>query len=413
MIAFESLSPTLRAVFALWSLLLCLACIGCAALAALEKRLRYAAPAFFIFAPSYYMWQAIFDLSLSVRMGTPPSALSAPTALSWGLWLAVFVLLSAAAVLLLLTVIRNERSRVTPGAIKVFLDRFPCGVCCFSDSGRVLFSNVCMNKLSVALTGEPLLNGIRFKDAAAGGIFEVGGRMRRFTCSEFYIDGHRLQEMIASDVTAEYARTQALERDKAELSRMNRELKEYILGIDDAVRRQEILQAKVNIHDEMNRLMLSTTAADGGDAGELDRIFSLWERNTLLLCMEAEEAAETESGVEELANALRISVVWRDPLPDTLTAEQRSLFRAAAREAVVNAVKHAGAKEMRISFEETEQGLCCRFSNDGTLPEGEVRFSGGLANLSRLAEKQGARISAKADGRFVLTLIFQRNRPDG
>ena len=68
---------------------------------------------------------------------------------------------------------------------------------------------------------------------------------------------------------------------------------------------------------------------------------------------------------------------------------------------------------MRISFEETEQGLCCRFSNDGTLPEGEVRFSGGLANLSRLAEKQGARISAKADGRFVLTLIFQRNRPDG
>lgn len=48
--------------------------------------------------------------------------------------------------------------------------------------------------------------------------------------------------------------------------------------------------------------------------------------------------------------------------------KHRELVFAAAQETIANAVKHAGAKHMKISFEENSSWLCCCFENDGTVP---------------------------------------------
>ena len=113
------------------------------------------------------------------------------------------------------------------------------------------------------------------------------GRRWRFVRRELLLDGERLHELTASDVTAEYAKTEALQRDKEALSRLKAELNEYNLGIDDTVRKQEILRAKVNIHDEMNRLMLSTVAAEkatrrrwigSSGSGSKTLSFCVWKR---------------------------------------------------------------------------------------------------------------------------------------
>ena len=412
MSAFAVLSPLVRALFALWALLLCLADIGSGVLAAVRKRRRFAALALALLALSYLMWQVIFDLRLFRGTEKAAGISAALGAVPWCFWLAVFLVLTGAAALLLGSNLRYDRTFITPGTIKLFLDKMPCGVCCWRGSGRVLFSNICMNRLCVALTGSPLLNGNQFRDAVEAGILLVEDRVWRFSCRDLSVDGADLHEMVAADITAEYGKTRALERDKAELSQLNRELREYYLSIDDVTRRQEILQARANIHDEMNRLMLSATAADSGDPAALDRIFSLWERNALLLCMEADETAseaKTEESLEKLAAALGIRLVWQDAVPEALSPRQRGLFCSAAREAVANAVKHASAKTMTISFAETEEALCCSFTNDGNVPCGPVRFTGGLANLSLLAAGQGATVSAQADGAFTLTLRFPKN----
>ncbi len=403
MTAFETLSGVARAVFALWMLVLCLVNVGNGLLAAVKKRYRFCVFALLLFAPVYLMWQIIFDLSLT---GADAVALSrAAGGLPWAVWLAASVLFTGASSLLLIFSIRYDRTFITPGAIKLYLDKIPCGVCCWRDNGRVLFSNVCMNGLCVALSGTNLLNGNQFLDAVRDGILTVDGRVWRFSWRDIVSEGETLHEMIASDITSEYAKTQALERDKAELSELNRELGEYYLSIDDAVRRQETLQAKVNIHDEMNRLMLSTTAASADDAARLDRIFPLWEQNALLLCMEAGGSDDQRVGsIEKLAEALRIKVEWRGELPESLTDERLCLFVSAAKEAVVNAVKHAGANVITFSFEKTGDSVVCRFTNEGKMPSGEVRLTGGLSNLKLLAEKQGAGVSAEAGDVFALTL---------
>lgn len=402
------LSPLPRAFFALWTLLLCLSAIVSVLLAFGRKRYFFTAPSLLLFAPSYFAWQVLFDLALS---GSPEAAHSVTQALSgvaWLWWALALAAMTVAAALLLVYSILYERSFLTPNSIKIYLDQIPCGVCCWRDNGRVLFANDCMNRLCAGLTGEPLLNGTQFHEAAADGIREVGEQKWRFSCSELTLGNERIHTMIASNISAEYAKTQALEKDRADLSRVNRELREYTLGIDDAVRHQEILQAKVNIHDEMNRLMLSTTAASCEDTEALDKIFAQWEQNALLLYREADSQTDqkAEARIEDLATALKIRLIWEQHVPQVLSEDQRLLFFTAAQEAVSNAAKHADATELRVSFAQTETGLVCRFTNDGTVRHETVSFSGGLANLSRLAERQGASVSCEAGDRFTLVLSF-------
>ena len=395
MISFNMLTPFARSLFALWALLLGLADIVSAVLALVNKRYRFTAASLVLFTPVYFLWQVIFDFSLFGKNEAASGSTSALCEMPLPFWLLAFVLLTVPGVLLLIYNVRYDKNFITPGSIKLFLDGLPCGICCWRENGRVLFSNVSMNILCAALTGNPLLNGNRFREAVKGDILTVDGQVWRFSCRDIVLDGEKLIEMVASDITAEYAKTEALEKDKADLALLNRKLKEYYLSMDDAVRRQEILQAKVNIHDEMNRLMLSTMAAGTADTAELDRIFTLWEQNALILCMEAD--GEGGDSLEELAAALKLELCRQDDIPEALSEKQRGLFFSAAKEAMVNAVKHAGAKTLAIGFEETEDRIFCRFTNDGAVPVNAVHFSGGLKNLALIAKKQGATVSAESE----------------
>ena len=411
MISFNMLTPFARSLFALWALLLGLADIVSAVLALVNKRYRFTAASLVLFTPVYFLWQVIFDFSLFGKNEAASGSTSALCEMPLPFWLLAFVLLTVPGVLLLIYNVRYDKNFITPGSIKLFLDGLPCGICCWRENGRVLFSNVSMNILCAALTGNPLLNGNRFREAVKGDILTVDGQVWRFSCRDIVLDGEKLIEMVASDITAEYAKTEALEKDKADLALLNRKLKEYYLSMDDAVRRQEILQAKVNIHDEMNRLMLSTMAAGTADTAELDRIFTLWEQNALILCMEAD--GEGGDSLEELAAALKLELCRQDDIPEALSEKQRGLFFSAAKEAMVNAVKHTGAKTLAIGFEETEDRIFCRFTNDGAVPVNAVHFSGGLKNLALIAKKQGATVSAESDKSFTLTLCFPKNQPIG
>lgn len=409
MTAFITLDSLPRAFFALWAFSLCLVGIVNLILPLWKKRWLFSVIALLFLLPVVFVWQVIFDIALWGKLGIAPSVVSERLGdVSWGLWLVAFIVITALELLLLTYDIRYEKRHLTLGSVKLYLDKIPCGICCWTESGRVLFSNTCMNDLCASLTGVQLLNGKRFYDAVAGKMLTVDGRMWRFTARELLLDGEKTHEMIASDITDEYAETVALEKDKAELDRINRELKEYNLNIDETVRRQEILQAKVNIHDEMNRLMLSTVSAEKEDDVTMDTIFSLWEQNALLLCMQADETSDKRATdrMNELAEALKIRLIWQGALPSVFKGEQRNLFFSAAQEAIINAAKHAGAKEMMLSFAVTEGSVECRFTNDGKIPSVPVTFTGGLLNLQRLAEEQGATITTSVGERFTLFLRF-------
>ena len=408
---FSSLSSVVRALFALWALLLCLFNIANGLLSLGRKKFIFSVFAVLLLAPLYFMWQVMFEYSLIEKIGDVAGIVYTLCDIAWYWWFICLLGFTCLTGLFLAYNIRCEKFYITPGSIKIFLDKVPCGVCCWKDNGRVLFTNICMNDLCVDITGVPLLNGNQFRDSIQDGIMTVNGKMWRFSQKDTMLGSESIHEMIASDITTEYAKTQALTKDKAELDRINKELREYALSIDDTVRHQEILQAKVNIHDEMNRLMLSTMAAESDDIEGLDKILSLWSQNALLLCMEADETTDKKAitRIKELAKALKIQLEMQDNIIDELKEEERSIFYSAAQEAIANASKHAKASKMVINKVNTEKGIRCDFINNGTVPQGIVLFTGGLKNLERLASKIGAEVEVNSDNEFILSLTFKRN----
>lgn len=410
MTSFFEISEFLKSLFVLWTFILCVAGIKGIIFAFSSNRHRYAGVYLASLGLSYFLWQVIFDIS---RFGkTEPAAgisliLGELPTISW-----VFVLLLITFVLYW-NIYLNKRYAgmyITPLAMKVCADRMSCGICYWRDSGRVIFSNICMNRLCVGLTDSPLNDGNVFREAVQAGILPVGDKVWKFTCRDLVFEGAVLHEMVAWDISEIHAKTEALRKENEELARLNSELKAYSFKIDDVVRRQEILQAKVNIHDEMNRLMLSSASADSNDRESLDRVFGQWRQNALLLCMETEKKKEknAESRLEQLAGALDIRLIWHNNLIEDLTEKQRELFFAAAQEAVTNAVKHAEAKTMEISFEKNETGISVCFENNGKMSPGEVMFTGGLSNLDLMARDRNCKIKAIAGKSFSLLIYFPK-----
>ena len=204
------LSELTRSLFSLWTFTLCLIGIFSIVRSVALKRFRFAAFALLPFGCSYFLWQVMFDLHLFGDTGAAAAVSRKLGALPWiGLLLALFVI-TPAAIVNLSAVIRYGKRSVTPDAVKLCLDWIPCGVCCFGDDGRVLFSNVCMNRLCIAATGSLLQNGNQFYDAVGDSILTSEGRRWRFVRREPRLDGERLHELTASDVTAEYAKTEAV-----------------------------------------------------------------------------------------------------------------------------------------------------------------------------------------------------------
>ena len=409
MTLFLELSFAGRTVFGLWTILLCLAGIVGVVLAWSIKRYSYALGSVTLFIPSYVLWQVtVCFLYLSEQELTSLSAVWLGR-LPYVVWSIVLLLLTGGFLVVLYQIKRYSEIYITPLSIEQCADELTCGICYWQNNGHVVFSNACMNSLSIQLTGKPLMDGIRLRKAITDTIMPVGDRVWQFSFRDVESDKDVLHELIASDVTELYDESHTLEADNARLAKMNEDLKAYGLKIDEAVRRQEMLQAKVNIHDEMNRLMLSTIAADPENDEELNRIFALWERNALLLCMESNESnKDAVKQLEELAQALGIQLLWNSELPESMTSKQRELFFAAAQESITNAVKHAQAKMIKMSFAETQKDMQCTFENDGDIPEGDIHFTGGLANLAVLAKEQNASISAESGEKFRLSLHFSK-----
>lgn len=397
-----------RQLIALWAFLLCTFGILTTVYAACQKRSVTAVLAFVLLLASYLQWQILINLNKTIESTTP--FCRACLRLPWIFWILSLTAVALAMTLLLAGSVRYKRMYITPGAIQTCADQMSSGICYWRDSGRVIFSNPGMKRLCIAMTGRPLLNGLKFYEALPEGYLTVDGRTWSFACCDLILAGEPLHEIIATDVTEEHSKTEMLRRDTEELLRINRELQEHRLMIQDTVRKQEILQAKVNIHDEMNRLMMSTVVADRENRTELRSIFSLWKRNALLLCREAESDKTKMEKIRKMADQIGIRLVCQDEIPKVLSDQQRNLFFSALREVIINAAKHAGAETVTVSFVETEESVSCFFENDGKIPSDSVRFTGGLLNLSLMAKEQNATVSAKADQTFLLTIILPRSR---
>ena len=142
------------------------------------------------------------------------------------------------------------------------------------------------------------------------------------------------------------------------------------------------------------------------------RLRALQERQKALLAdivqinreKELEDAAEAPQEAEllQVAGMIGCRVQFSGERP-TDRGVLRLLY-AAVREALTNAVRHAGADTLTVAIRPTAAGYHAEISSNGRPAAGLVREGDGLRNLRRRLEQEGASMQLVCRGGVVLLL---------
>ena len=304
-----------------------------------------------------------------------------------------------------------KEEHITPMSVKDSIDMLHAGLCYWEDGGRIILSNKKMDELCLAISGEMLLNGEKFYQCIVSECMPMpDGSIKYFFHNQVEFEDKQIHELVAADVTELYKKNELLEQETISLQKMNESLRRYNQNIEETVRKQEILDAKVYIHDEMNRLMLVTTANTETPMSEEDfkEILTLWRNNAILLGTESDKSRSNTdiTEVNQLAELLGIQLNWWGEQPESLPASVREVFIMVAREAIANAVKHAEARNITIGIHEKDKRLSIEISNDGKLPAGKITSGGGLTNIKRMVEAKKGQFRVEVNECFRMILEF-------
>ena len=317
---------------------------------------------------------------------------------------------------------KKQKKQLTADAMKESLDNLPDGICFYSRDGQPLLVNHQMNRLSGELFGTEILNGNQFLHQLEREEFIGHGQIIRrkpnlmlqtdnqtvweFHNKELVLNDNVVSELIASDVTEQYQMAMELEKRNRSLNQINRQLRIYNSEVNRITREQEILGAKVRIHDDVGRSLLAARAylSQPKEQRERKQLLLLWDYTISSLKKEAKP--EQKSGDWELlqkaASAVNVKITLNHPLPEE--EKLRALLVAAIYECMTNTVKHADGDEVYVETQEKDAVLNIHLTNNGKPPSQIVKETGGLSNLRKIIETAGGIMKIESEPRFMLEL---------
>lgn len=315
-----------------------------------------------------------------------------------------------------------SKKSITGFSIHESLDHLTTGLCVAYEEGRIILMNHRMNRLCYKITGQSLQNANSFWNTVSGGEVQDGvvrltrGSYPRFllpdgsvwTFTKDVLDG--LIQITAADTTRLHTLTEELKEKNIDLAALNLRLRKYRENVEELTRSRERLETKARIHSELGQALLATRRYLAEQDSSQKPPVDLWKQNISGLRMEAELQSEEPSFemLMRVAGASGITIKIDGSVPEQKTAKK--LFCVAAIEAMTNAVRHAGAKTLRITIKEQENCSHIIFTNDGTTPKQESTEGGGLCSLRRKIESTGGFMTVEwqPEYRLIIELVKER-----
>lgn len=318
-----------------------------------------------------------------------------------------------------------DKNHITSNSLKEAVDTLPAGVCAYDMNGRVILKNVAMERLCISFTGKMLFNGLQFEQAVENypdtdkiGIKKVyilpDKSAYIFSREELSINGSKRILFCAFDMTEEYEKTQLLLQKEKDVQELNASLVAYNRDIVSIVTSQEILNAKVKIHDELGAGLLSIRhyLINGGGEIAKQNIISKLSRNIKFLQSEMEEKQKDEYKLMiTTAKTLGVDIEVEGELPEE--EPFKHIIATAIHECFTNTVRHAKGNLLRINVSEDENRITCIFTNNGERPLAPISEKGGLASLRSLVETAGGIMSINIENGFELCLFLKKEKING
>ena len=307
-------------------------------------------------------------------------------------------------------------------SIKEGIDALHTGILFADPDGTILLINSGMENLLYRITGTIYYPGIPFKQEQMEKLMpevkkrmlddrEVyllpGGSVWLFGYSRVPVMGKEYTQLAATDVTEQWQLTQALEQEKASLEAQKAELGKMLSVLSETVQREEVLRARIRIHDLMNqRLTLLLRALQS----EKEIRYSALEPlvSDLMEQIKAEDAPplplEEAMAWRRQLDALGVALTVTGDFPST--GPEAALAVDFIREGINNAVRHGLAKSIAISASHTEMGWKLAVENNGVQTATAPAEGSGLRALRRKALQLGGKIEIETSPQFCLILLL-------
>ncbi len=336
----------------------------------------------------------------------PPAWLAAACACpGWAVW--TFEAAAAGILILALEdIFRYRMSHVTPDSVKQAMDLLPVGIAFGRPDGTVRFRNLVMDRLSVALTGKLFTDWRAFRAAVGGDQVSAEGRVWQIRSQE--MPGSPLCQLTATDITEQAGILADLEEKNRKLKDIHLRLEIYNRQAERIIIAQELLTARMTVHDELGSVLLESRhyLNDPASIDEGLLLQALKNANTYLL----QEYERDDSAIDPLTEAMGMAeaIGVRVTLTGVPPEEEnpREILASAIRECAANAVKHADGNQLTVDMRHSAAGYSFTLRDNGQPPTAPIREAGGLLSLRKLIENHHGvmRVEASPGFRLILEL---------
>ena len=334
-------------------------------------------------------------------------------------WIAVAVIdliLTAAWALSVCWLMRCRRQHLSRGAIKETVDMLPVGICFSEENGTVALKNLLADELCVELTGKSLGDAAAFWDH----IEQEGERQDQativplpsgkvFLCQSgaIDVDGTSYIQTVAGDITEQYRIITELREKNHKLLDIQLRMKAFGAMASRLAMTEELLRARVSVHDEMGHLLLSGKhCLDCPDTVDREQLLRMERYTHLMLMHEGSEPDDAKpdsiQNAITVARSMNTDVRICGELPQGGAA--RELLGRAIRECAANTVKHASGDRLDVTVTQDGDRVKAVLRGNGSPPSSPVIESGGLSNLRRSTEAAGGEMTVTLEPQVTVAL---------
>ena len=313
--------------------------------------------------------------------------------------------------------------------IREAINTYPDGICFAATGGRPILANHKINDVCYRLTGHTITNADVMWDelnsckidtiptenskTSTADIEQIlcrlpDGNVWQFQRRRLAIDYVQVTQYEASDITELYYCRDKLMKKNAQVVQLHDRQRALLQNIIQNNVNKELLIAKLRIHDRFGRLLVMTENTLMGDDSENERsaLFSAW--GNVIADMENASIRQSrltpspENELRQIANMIGCQVEFVGEQPTERKATL--LFYAAIREALTNAVRHADANKLIVQIKPKDNHYLVRIMDNGKTEVISIREGGGLSDLRRRLEQDGATMDIETGQGVIMAL---------
>lgn len=324
---------------------------------------------------------------------------------------------------------RLKMHYLTTRTIHRAIDTYPDGICFAASGGRPILVNKAMNRVYYALVGHTVTNADEMWEKLKEKEFDklapnVGhakegvlcrfpsGAVWQFQKSLLSVQNRPITQYEASDVSELYEYQEKLKVNIRHETEMQERQRVLLQNIVQNNLEQELLDAKIRIHDSFGRLLIMTKSAIENPPPQSDvhALFAAWDEvisDMENATIKSDTSSSSPQGeLAQVAALIGCRLTFQGQQPTERKA--LLLLYAAIREALTNAVRHAGADRLNVILSEEKERYLAEIRSNGRPVDAPIREKGGLLSLRKRLEQDGATLDYRYDGAVSLLLTIPK-----